>query len=119
MIPDDHTYLDGVRYTAPSILDTILSNSSWGPGDYEAKFWFSDDMPDPEAQIHLDITIGGAGSCDLPGDANDDATLNVIDVVLLVNSILAGEFNECEDLNDDGLLNVIDIVLLVNIILQG
>jgi len=39
--------------------------------------------------------------------------------VLLVNIVLAAEFNECADLNDDGTLNVLDIVLLVNIILQG
>ena len=59
------------------------------------------------------------GTCSLLGDSNGDETLNVLDVVLLVNIVLAGEFNECADLNDDGTLNVLDIVLLVNVILQG
>ena len=112
MIPDEHTYTEGARYTAS------LENETLENGTYEAKFWFTDDQPGTP-QTYIEIMIGGAGACDLPGDTNDDATLNVIDVVLLVNRILAGEFNECEDLNDDGLLNVIDIVLLVNIILQG
>ena len=112
MIPDSHTYLGGVRYSASLVGEDI------DDGLYETKFWFSDDMPG-EPQVHLDITIGGAGSCDLLGDSNDDGNLNVLDVVLLVNIVLAGEFNECADLNADESLNVLDIVLLVNIILQG
>jgi len=112
MIPDDHTYLEGVRYTA-SLFDENIDD-----GLYEAKFWFSDDMPG-ESQVHLDITVGDAGTCDLLGDSNGDGNLNVLDVVLLVNIVLAGEFNECADLNGDDLLYVLDIVLLVNIILQG
>jgi hypothetical protein len=112
MIPDSHTYLEGVRYSASLVGEDI------DDGLYETKFWFSDDMPG-EPQVHLDITIGGAGSCDLLGDSNDDGNLNVLDVVLLVNIVLAGEFNECADLNADESLNVLDIVLLVNIILQG
>ena len=112
MIPDSHTYLGGVRYSASLVGEDI------DDGLYETKFWFSDDMPG-EPQVHLDITIGGASSCDLLGDSNDDGNLNVLDVVLLVNIVLADESNECADLNADGSLNVLDIVLLVNIILQG
>ena len=54
------------------------------------------------------------------GDVNDDGVVNVLDVVLLVNSILNGDSaNDYPqaDLNEDGLLNVLDVVLLVNIIL--
>ena len=112
MIPNDHTYLEGVRYTA-SLVGEEIEN-----GLYEVKFWFSDDMPG-EPQVHLDITVGDTGACDLLGDSNGDGNLNVLDVVLLVNIVLAGEFNECADLNGDDSLNVLDIVLLVNIILLG
>ena len=55
------------------------------------------------------------------GDMNDDGVVNVLDVVLLVNSILNGDSaNDYPqaDLNEDGLLNVLDVVLLVNIILS-
>jgi len=112
MIPDSHTYLEGVRYTA-SLLGEEIDD-----GLYEAKFLFSDDMPG-EPQIHLDITLGELTTCELLGDSNGDGTLNVLDVVLLVNIVLAGEYGECSDLNSDSSLNVLDIVLLVNIILQG
>ena len=55
------------------------------------------------------------------GDVNDDGVVNVLDVVLLVNSILNGDSaNDYPqaDLNQDGLLNVLDVVLIVNIILN-
>ena len=54
------------------------------------------------------------------GDVNDDGILNVLDVVLLVNTVLySDEYNENADINSDGILNVLDIVLLVNIILNS
>ncbi len=112
MIPDDHAYLEGVRYTA-SIADEDIAD-----GDYEAKFWFADDMPG-EPQTYIDITLGGGGGCGLMGDSNGDGSLNVLDVVLLVNIVLAGGWEECADMNGDGALNVLDVVLLVNIILAG
>ena len=52
------------------------------------------------------------------GDINDDATINVIDVINLVNLILNNNnYLESGDINFDGTLDVIDIVALVNIIL--
>ena len=55
----------------------------------------------------------------LEGDVNDDATLNVLDVVLLVNIALnVDPFDDCADINSDTVVNVLDVVLLVNLILQ-
>ena len=54
------------------------------------------------------------------GDFNADGSINVLDVVALVENILsAGEYNPAGDMNEDGSLNVQDIVALVNIILGG
>ena len=54
----------------------------------------------------------------LLGDLNEDGNLNVLDVVILVNLILAGDdSNQAGDLNHDGSQNILDIVALVNIIL--
>ena len=65
------------------------------------------------------INIGG-GSCPLAGDSNGDGTLNVLDVVLLVNLVLeVSDPDECSDINGDGALNVLDVVLLVNLVLGG
>ena len=58
----------------------------------------------------------------IEGDINLDGTVNILDIVVLVNFILDSqspsdsEFSS-SDLNGDGFLNVLDIVQLVNIIL--
>ena len=62
-------------------------------------------------------------TCVQYGDTNNDSTINVVDIILLVNFILGNEIpNEDElvlgDMNGDGMLNVVDIIVLVNIILS-
>ena len=54
------------------------------------------------------------------GDVNYDGTLNVLDIVLLVNMILGSDNPDYDsaDINSDGEVNVIDVVLLVNMILN-
>ena len=61
------------------------------------------------------------GSCEysIMGDINLDLHVDILDIVLLTNMILADEFQESADLNGDGNLNILDIVQLVNIILGG
>jgi len=59
------------------------------------------------------------------GDANADGTVNVLDVVSIVNYILAGGdgLDDCgaaaADFNEDGTVNVLDVVGIVNLILAG
>ena len=53
------------------------------------------------------------------GDINNDDLLNVLDVVLLVNLVLSGDYNESGDINQDSILNVLDVVLLVNSVLNS
>ena len=56
------------------------------------------------------------------GDINFDGTVDVLDVVRVVNIVIGNydpsqsEFNAA-DLNNDDVINVLDIVSLVNIIL--
>ena len=59
----------------------------------------------------------------MPGDLNLDNTINIIDVVMLVNIILGVvEPNETQltvaDLNNDSYINIADIVILINTILN-
>ena len=54
----------------------------------------------------------------LLGDMNNDGILNVLDIVQVVNLVLANEYEANGDLNSDGIINVLDIVQLVNIILN-
>ena len=53
------------------------------------------------------------------GDINVDGSVNVLDVVILANSILNSDYIAENDLNGDLFNNVLDIVVLVNIILTG
>jgi len=56
----------------------------------------------------------------LLGDVNNDAVLDILDIVLMVNYILNAEviFTQTADMNGDGIIDILDIVNLVNIILQ-
>ena len=56
----------------------------------------------------------------LDGDLNGDGTINVLDIVVLVNIVLgSSDPVDAGDLNGDGILNILDVVMLVNIILNG
>lgn len=68
--------------------------------------------------------IGGSISFSLTGDNNFDGSINVLDVVSLINFILlVEEPNQYQylasDINDDNALNVLDVVLLVDLILNS
>ncbi len=64
------------------------------------------------------INVGG-DACGT-GDMNSDGSLNVLDVVALVNAVLTGGGDGClGDLNGDGTENVLDVVALVNTVLTG
>ena len=54
----------------------------------------------------------------LSGDINYDGTVNILDVIQVVNLILSNGYEENADLNEDGFINVIDIIQIVNIILS-
>tara|TARA_Y100001934_G_C12364199_1_gene782500 strand:+ start:1185 stop:2729 length:1545 start_codon:yes stop_codon:yes gene_type:complete len=113
MIPSSHSYIDGCSFSGS------FNNSEVESGNYEAKFWFIDSSTEdyPVPQLVLPISVDG-GENELIGDINNDDTVNVLDVVLLVNMILTpGTETDSADLNDDGVVNVLDVVLLVNIIL--
>ena len=60
----------------------------------------------------------------LIGDINQDETLNILDVIALVNSILEDEelTNQqliIADQNLDGLINILDVISLVNTIISS
>ena len=61
----------------------------------------------------------GQGDDCLLGDNNDDETINVQDIILVVNYIMGVSNDDlpCADMNDDGTINVQDIVSIVNIIM--
>lgn len=51
------------------------------------------------------------------GDLNGDTTLNVADIIIIIDFILSEIYDENGDMNFDGGLNIQDITILLNIIL--
>ena len=51
------------------------------------------------------------------GDLNSDEIINILDVIQLINLILAGEENSAADMNGDDIVNILDVIQLINIIL--
>ena len=64
-----------------------------------------------------DLGTPGQSNFGIQGDVNGDGQVNVLDIVLAVNIILADEYNVIADVNQDGELNVLDLVILVNWVL--
>jgi len=51
------------------------------------------------------------------GDINGDQVVNIQDIILIINMILAGSDDSIGDINSDGTVNILDVVQMVNIIL--
>ena len=59
----------------------------------------------------------------LIGDVNQDGTVNILDVVLMVGAVVGDETLDATqfaaaDINGDGQLNVVDVVALVNLLMS-
>ncbi len=77
------------------------------------------DAVNSEYTLHL---LSAVGNTCIVGDANEDGSADVLDVVQLVECVLSGcgaELNICSDPNQDGALDVLDIVSIVGVIMSG
>ena len=52
------------------------------------------------------------------GDINSDQTINILDIIEIVNIILNSDYNNIADMNQDGITNIQDIIILIGIILE-
>ena len=52
------------------------------------------------------------------GDLNNDNNIDVLDIVAMINLILANNYQSNADINGDQSVNILDVVQLVNIILS-
>ena len=55
----------------------------------------------------------------IEGDLNFDESVDILDVIFIVNSVLSGNYNFHSDLNQDYLLNIQDVIMLINNILEN
>ena len=85
--------------------------------DQEGILQYANNEIDTEWMLYVLDELTGENQ-GMQGDINGDSTLNILDLVSLVNLILSGEYMDIGDLNDDGALNILDVVLLANLILS-
>ena len=85
--------------------------------DQEGILQYANNEIDTEWMLYVldELTGGNQG---MLGDINGDSTLNILDLVSLVNLVLSNEYINTGDLNEDGTLNILDVVLLANLILN-
>jgi len=117
----------GSTITATCIYDNTTNNPDnpnnppqWvfpGDGTHDEMFFIPIEFLDYQ-EGDEDIYLGNSDDCSLMGDINSDQGINILDVVLLVNSILNGTDTTCSDLNSDEIINILDIVLLIEMILE-
>ena len=89
--------------------------------DIQGIFQYANNEIDTEWMLYILDELTG-GSQGVLGDINADGSINILDVVILVNFVLGFQIPtnlefSASDLNSDGILNVLDIVQLANIIL--
>ena len=54
------------------------------------------------------------------GDINYDFTINVLDIVVIINIILYDyEYNHLGDINNDSIIDILDIIGIINIIIDN
>jgi len=86
--------------------------------------WIGDGYQDCEEPNNFgcDLSCYNNDGGDCPGgilgDLNEDQILNILDIVLMLNIVLNGEYSSTADINNDEIINVLDIVQLVNIVLN-
>ena len=96
--------------------------------DYEYYSWVGDGWCDEGAwgiSLVCEALDCDGGDCPnswcgcLPGDANADEIINILDIVVIVGCILNGEdFCLCSDINYDDTVDIIDIVIIINSIIN-
>ncbi len=122
---------DGVGDACDNCPDDInpdqADNESDGQGDICDEDDDNDAVPDLTDNCHWiynpgqeDTDFDGIGdACEFVcGDTNNDGSVNILDIVLLINYKFKGGpapfIIESADVNDDGLVNILDILVLIS-----
>ncbi len=112
-----YVFSNGGTYTIPFVYQSFTG----GDPDQPVEFKYVQDF----TFIDADFTNGPhvPPTCGTPGDANGDGSVNIVDVVAVINYIIGNDpepfIIENADVNGDGIINVLDAVGTVNIILGG
>ena len=80
-------------------------------GSYEVSLIVTDEFGQ-DSSPHLEVISI------IFGDINSDNSLNVLDIISLVDMVLNDSENLEFDLNEDGDLTILDIIILINLVLD-
>ena len=108
----------------------VINETMLALGNSSALFTFEgyDHNPFSSSSSAMDITVEFTrdfmvdvvcpGDEGIMGDLNDDGSLNVQDIIIMVNIILGVEESvDSADIDNDGIVNVLDVIQLMNLIL--
>ena len=62
---------------------------------------------------------GDNSTCQIPGDINHDNELDILDIVITINTIQEGGYDQIIDVNADAVCNILDIVIIISWIIDG
>ena len=85
---------------------TIGLSEDFLDGPYGSGYF---DIAGPFTLIDLNLELG---------DVNSDNTVNILDIITVVNCILYTDCNVCFDINYDSSIDILDIISMINIILE-
>ena len=112
---------DAVMNEVEPFIIEFDSNASLGDLEFSLSI-ISNENGHVKNQQVLPIILSVIEQSVLMGDLNQDAIVNILDIVQIVNIILGNTptpyQSEAGDLNSDGMINVLDIVNIVNMILS-
>ena len=112
---------DAVMNEVEPFIIEFDSNASLGDLEFSLSI-ISNENGHVKNQQVLPIILSVIEQSVLMGDLNQDAIVNILDIVQIVNIILGSTptpyQSEAGDLNSDGMINVLDIVNIVNMILS-
>ena len=115
---DSCDWIQNIEFQSCGIFNT--SSECW---EVEECYWYNGTYYSAFQGCNGEFEIDNSYCEDMqfiPGDTNQDFTINVLDVIMIVNLIIQeNEYNELADLNNDGVNNIQDIIMVVQIILNG
>jgi hypothetical protein len=94
-----------------AISQTVTTARAWIEAHPQVFAW--PDPPDPEY----------CGCCDTPGDANNNGSVNILDITFEISYLYKGgpppDCNDEADANGNGTVNILDITYLISYLYKG